>query len=57
MLDLRTAGVVSATLARYTRRTLELATDRGGVGTHWPALDEDISVENLLEQRASAGSE
>lgn len=28
-----------------------------GVGIHWPALDEDISVENLLAGRASGESQ
>ncbi len=28
-----------------------------GVGIHWPALDEDISVENLLMGRASGESQ
>ena len=27
-----------------------------GVGLHWPALDEDISVENLLAGRKSSES-
>jgi hypothetical protein len=29
----------------------------GGVGMHWPALDEDISVANLLAGRPSAESQ
>jgi hypothetical protein len=28
-----------------------------GAGIHWPALDEDISVENLLADRASGDSQ
>ncbi len=28
-----------------------------GVGVHWPALDEDVSVENLLAGRASGESQ
>lgn len=28
----------------------------GGVGIHWPDLDEDISVEGLLAIRSSGGS-
>ena len=28
-----------------------------GTGIHWPALDEDISVENLLTGRASGESQ
>jgi hypothetical protein len=28
-----------------------------GTGIHWPALDEDISVENLLAGRASGESQ
>jgi hypothetical protein len=49
--------MVSATLARHSRRALELAADRWGVGIHWPALDEDISVGNLLAGRASGESQ
>jgi len=29
----------------------------GGVGIHWPALDEDVSVENLLAGQASGESQ
>lgn len=29
----------------------------GGVGVHWPALDEDVSVENLLAVLASGESQ
>jgi hypothetical protein len=29
----------------------------GGTGIHWPELDEDISVENLLAGRASGESQ
>lgn len=29
----------------------------GGYGIHWPDLDEDISVENLLEGRRSGESQ
>ena len=29
----------------------------GGAGIHWPELDEDISVENLLAGRASEESQ
>ena len=28
-----------------------------GVGIHWPALDEDVSVENILAGRASGESQ
>jgi hypothetical protein len=49
--------VVSAPIAWHTRRTLELAVIGGGVGIHWPALDEDISVENLRAGRASSESQ
>ena len=37
------------------RATYELS--GGGYGIHWPDLDEDISVENLLEGRRSQESE
>ena len=29
----------------------------GGSGIHWPALDEDVSLDNLLEGRKSAESQ
>ncbi len=40
---------------REERQRDELA--GGGHGIHWPDLDEDISIENLLEGRRSGESE
>lgn len=37
---------------RQERETFELI--GGGQGIHWPALDEDVSVEGLLAGRRSA---
>jgi Protein of unknown function (DUF2442) len=55
---------ISAPLAWYRRLlhgTLEERSNRrligGGVGIHWPALDEDISVGNLLAGQASGESQ
>ncbi len=49
---------VSAPLAWFPRLASATPADRsnwrfigGGVGIHWPALDEDISVESLLTPR------
>ena len=56
--------VISAPLSWYPRlcqgtpeewQNYELS--GGGYGIHWPALDEDISIENLLEGRRSQESE
>src|SRR5215211_6396004 len=55
---------ISAPLAWYPRLlhgTLEERSNwrliGGGVGIHWPALDEDISVDNLLSGQASGESQ
>jgi hypothetical protein len=49
---------VSAPLAWFPRLLKASETDRskwrligGGIGIHWPGLDEDISVESLLAVR------
>jgi hypothetical protein len=49
---------VSAPLAWFPRLLKASETDRakwrligGGIGIHWPVLDEDISVESLLAIR------
>ncbi len=56
--------VISAPLSWYPRlvhgtpeewQNYELS--GGGYGIHWPDLDEDISIENLLEGRRSQESE
>jgi len=49
---------VSAPLAWFPRLLTAADSDRsnwrligGGIGVHWPALDEDISVSSLLATR------
>lgn len=55
---------ISAPLSWYPRLAHGTAEERaryelsgGGYGIHWPDLDEDISIENLLEGRGSGESE
>ena len=55
---------VSAPLAWYPRLMHGTAAERNnwrfignGVGIHWPDLDEDISVENLLTGKPSGESQ
>ncbi len=54
--------VISAPLAWYPRLTHGSRKERNnwelgsGVGVHWPDLDEDISVENLLNGQPSGES-
>jgi uncharacterized protein DUF2442 len=61
LLDGRT---IAAPLAWYPRLAHATAEERsswrligGGTGIHWPALDEDISVSNLLAGEPSAESQ
>jgi hypothetical protein len=55
--------VISAPLAWYPRLMHGSRRERNnwdigsGVGVHWPDLDEDISVENLLNGHASGESQ
>lgn len=63
-VELSDGRAISAPLAWYPRLLHGTAEERsnwrligGGVGVHWPALDEDISVENLLLGRASGESQ
>lgn len=56
--------VISVPLAWYPRLDHGTPEERAryeltgdGYGIHWPGLDEDISVENLLEGRKSGESE
>ena len=55
--------VISAPLKWYPRLVNGTPAERNhwelgsGVGVHWPDLDEDISVENLLEGKPSAESQ
>ena len=63
-VELSDGRSISAPLAWYPR-LLHGAPDElsnwrligGGVGIHWPALDEDISVQNLLAGKASGESQ
>ena len=66
MLEIRlTDGrTISAPLAWYPRLQHGSAAERGdwrligrGEGIHWPALDEDISVANVLAGKASGESQ
>lgn len=63
-IELADGRVVSAPIAWYPRlahgRTAERDEWRliaGGRGIHWPALDEDVSVENLLNGQPSGESQ
>ena len=62
-VELADGRTVSVPLGWYPR--LEIATPEersqwravgGGRGIHWPALDEDVSVENLLAGKPSTES-
>ena len=64
IVDLRDGRTVTAPLAWYPRLLHGSARERrnwrligGGVGVHWPDLDEDLSVEGLLAGRPSAESQ
>ena len=63
-VELSDGRSISAPLAWYPRLLHGTPEERsrwrligGGSGIHWPALDEDISVENLLAGRASGESQ
>lgn len=63
-VDLSDGRSISVPLAWYPRLVHGTPEERSnwrlvgqGVGIHWPALDEDISVENLLTGRASGESQ
>jgi hypothetical protein len=63
-VELSDGRSISAPLAWYPRLLHGTPEERalwrligGGVGIHWPDLDEDISVENLLAGRASGESQ
>src|SRR5712691_4340261 len=60
IVDLADARTITVPLAWFPRLTHGTQAERanwrligGGVGIHWPDLDEDISVESLLEGRTS----
>lgn len=63
-VELSDGRSISAPLAWYPRLLHGTPEERSnwrlvgqGVGIHWPALDEDVSVENLLAGRASGESQ
>ena len=64
VVDLRDGRTVTAPLRWYPRLLHGTARERrnwrligGGVGIHWPDLDEDLSVEGILAGRPSAESQ
>jgi hypothetical protein len=63
-LELADGRTVSAPLAWYPRLLHSTPKERanwrligGGEGVHWPDLDEDISVENILRGHPSGESQ
>jgi hypothetical protein len=63
-VELSDGRTISAPLAWYPRLVSATKKERGewrfigdGRGIHWPRLDEDISVDNLLAGHPSAESE
>lgn len=64
VVELSDGSWISAPLAWYPRLLHGVPEERsrwqligGGRGIHWPALDEDISVQNLLAGQASGESQ
>lgn len=63
-VDLSDGRIISVPLAWYPRLVHAEAEERanwrligGGEGIHWPDLDEDISVENILLGKPSGESQ
>ncbi len=63
-VELADGRTIAAPLVWYPRLAHATAEERdswrlicGGVGIHWPALDEDVSVANLLAGEPSAESQ
>jgi hypothetical protein len=63
-VDLSDGRSIAAPLAWYPRLSHSTAEERanwrliaGGRGIHWPAIDEDISVANLLAGQPSCESQ
>jgi hypothetical protein len=63
-VELADGRTISAPLGWYPRLMHATAAERndwrligGGRGIHWPAVDEDISVANLLDGRRSTESQ
>ena len=64
VVELSDGRLISAPLAWYPRLLHGTIEERSnwrligqGVGINWPALDEDVSIENLLTGRASGESQ
>jgi hypothetical protein len=64
VIDLLDGRTISAPLAWYPRLLHGSPEERNrwrligdGEGIHWPDLDEDLSVENILQGRASGESQ
>jgi hypothetical protein len=62
-VELSDGRTISVPLAWYPRLVHGTARERkrwrfiaGGLGIHWPELDEDVSVENLLAGKPSGES-
>ena len=63
-MELADGRTIAAPLAWYPRLAHATGEERGswrliggGVGIHWPTIDEDISVANLLAGQPSAESQ
>src|SRR5437762_2985512 len=63
IVELQDGRVVSVPLSWYPRLTAGSGTERrrwelvgAGLGIHWPGLDEDISVQGLLDGHRSGES-
>lgn len=63
-VELSDGRSVAVPLAWYPRLAHATPAERvewrligGGTGVHWPAVDEDVSVENLLAGKPSAESQ
>jgi hypothetical protein len=64
IVDLADGRTISVPLAWYPRLMVGSAAERnnwrligGGEGIHWPDLDEDISVENIIMGKVSGESQ
>src|SRR5260370_41610323 len=62
IVDLADGRTIAVPLVWFPRLSHGTSAERanwrligGGVGIHWPSLDEDISVESLLAGRGSRG--
>jgi len=63
-VELADGRTISVPLAWYPRLAHATAAERkvwrligGGIGIHWPQIDEDVSVANLLAGQPSAESQ